>query len=60
MMSKKKLMASFLIQKYDVIIVNLLSCHLKNRKDSLFLCFEWIKLKFGVRGNFGLLISSLN
>ena len=29
--------------------------------SSLFLCsFGWIKLKFGVRGNFRLLISNLN
>ena len=35
------------------------SLQVKSGESSLFL-FEWIKLKFDVRGNLGLLISSFN
>ena len=56
----KKLMTSSLIRKYDVIIVILTLRQL--RKGSLhgFFAFGWIKRKFGVRDNFGLLISNFN
>ena len=53
-------MVSSLIRKYHVII-----CHFDvvtpNNVESLhcFFAFEWIQLKFGVMGNFGLLISDL-
>ena len=57
---KKNLMTSSLIRKYDVIIVILMSRQLGSGKSSLFLCLGWIKLTFGVRGNFRLLISNLN
>ena len=36
---KTKLMTSFLIQKYDVIIDILMLRHLRSGKSSLFLCF---------------------
>ena len=58
----KKLMTSSLISKYDVMIVILMLRQLNEWKVfivSLFF-FGWIKLKFGVRGNFRLLISNLN
>ena len=54
-------MASFLIRKYDVIIVILMLGQLTVWKVFIvFFVFEWIELKFCVRGNFGLLISNLN
>ena len=57
----KKLMTSFLVRKYDVIIVILMSRQLRKWKVFIVsLFFGWIKLKFGVRGNFSLLISNLN
>ena len=56
----KKLKTSSLIPKYDVIIVILMCNNWGSRKSSLFLCFWMGQLKFGVRGNFRLLISSLN
>ena len=56
----KKLMASSLIRKYDVIIVILMLRQLKSGKSSCFFVFGWIKLKLGLRGNFRLLISNLN
>ena len=55
----KILKTSSLIPKYDVIIAILMSRQLKNWEFSIFV-FGWIKLKFGVRGNFRLLISNLN
>ena len=51
---------SNIIQKYDVIIVILMLRQQNSRMSSLILCFGWIKLKLGIRGNFGLLISNLN
>ena len=57
----KKMMTSSLIRKYDVIIVILMSHQLRKWKVFIVsLFFGWIKLKFGVRGNFRLLISNLN
>ena len=59
---KKILMTSSLIPKYDVIIVILMSRQLRNWKVvivSLFLDGR-IKLKFGVRSKFMLLISNFN
>ena len=53
-------MTSSLIRKYDVIIVILMSWQLRKWKVFIVLCFGWIKLKFGVRSNFTLLISNLN
>ena len=58
---KKELMTSSLIRRYDLIIVILMSQQLRKWKRlivSLFL--DGIKLKFGVRGNFRLLISNLH
>ena len=58
---EKKLMTSFPIRKYEVIIVILMSRQLKKWKDCIeFLLLGWIELKFGVKGNFRLLISNLN
>ena len=59
---KNILMASSPVRKYDVIIVILMVRPQKSGKCSLFLCFlfGWIKLKFGIRGNFALLISNPN
>ena len=58
---KKVLMMLSLIRKYDVIIVILMSRQLKKWKVfTVSLFFGWIKLEFGVRGNFRLLISNLN
>ena len=55
-------MTSSSIQKYDVIIVILMEKGETQEGESLhgFLVFGWIKLKFGVGSNFGLLISNLN
>ena len=53
----KKLVTSSLIQKYEVMIFILMSWQLKKRKALIVPLF---KLKFGVRGNFRLLISNLN
>ena len=58
---KKKLMTSSLTRKYDVIIIILISRQL--RKWKIFIvsfAFGWIKLQFGVRGNFRLLFSNLS
>ena len=55
---KRFLMTSSLIRKYDVIIVPI-----PKEVESLHcfcFVFGWIKLKFGVRGNFRVLISNLN
>ena len=55
------MITSSLIRKYDVII-----CHFDiettKEVESLHCCFVfgWIKLKFGVKGNFTLLISNRN
>ena len=58
---KNILTTSSLIRKYDVIIVILMSRQLRKWKVfTVFFVFGWIKLKFGVRGNFTLLISNLN
>ena len=57
---KNILMMSPLIRKYDIIVI-LVSQQLKKWKVfTVFLFFGWIKLKFGVRGNFRLLISNRN
>ena len=60
-MKVKKLMTSPLIRKYDVIIV-IFDVATTKEVESLhcFYVFGWIKLKFGVRSNFRLLISNLN
>ena len=52
-----KLMTSSLIRKYEVIIVILMSRQLSKWKVFV---FEWIKLKFGLRYNFRLLVSNFN
>ena len=57
---EKKLMATSLIRKYDVIIVILMSRQQKVESLHCFFVFGWIGLKFGVRGNFRILISNLN
>ena len=60
-LKKNFLMESSLIRKYDFIIFILMSRQLKKWKVFIVsLFFGWIKLKFGVRGNSGLLISNLN
>ena len=59
----QKMMLSSLIRKYDVIMVILILQQLKKSIVYIFHCFfvfGRIKLKFGVRGNFALLISNLN
>ena len=55
-------MTSFLIRKYDVIIIILMSRNLRKWKVLIVFVFVfgWIKLKFGARGNFRLLISNLH
>ena len=57
---KKFLMTSSLIQKYDVIIAILMPQQLKVESLHCFFVFRWIKLKFGVMGNYRLLISNPN
>ena len=57
--SPKNLMTSSPIGWYDVMIVIFdLSRHQEKWND-VFAVFLWIKIKFGVWGNFGLLISNL-
>ena len=57
----KNLMTSSLIPKYDVIIVIFDVATIQEVESRhCFFVFGWIKLKFGVRGNFMLLISNLN
>ena len=53
------LMMSSSIRYYDVIIVILICRDIQKKtgKSLLFLCFQWIKLKFGVRGNSVFVIS---
>ena len=54
-------MVSSLIRKYDVIIIILISRLLKKGESRhCFFIFGWIKLKCGVRGNCGFLISNLH
>ena len=57
------------IKNFDGIISNWKVCHNRHFDASItekvqslhcFFVFGWIKLKFGVRGNFGFLISNLN
>ena len=55
---KEKLITSSLIRMYDVIIVILTTQEGESLRG--FFVFGWIKLKFGLRGNFELLISNLN
>ena len=60
MILKKFLMVSSLIRKCNIVIVILMLRELRKWKVFIISVFEWIKLKLGVRGNFGVLISNLN
>ena len=58
---KKILMTSSPTRKYDVIIRHFdVATTWEEESLHCFFVFEWINLKFVVRGNFRLLISNLN